>query len=182
MATPLTVSGFFARVKTSAAGALDDLSTDQFLVHLNEALVLRAEELRQMTPSLRSKTATITFTQQSPFVDVPEDFDRMGSFLVYPYEEGSEELSTPLPSGHFSLDGGQIRFTSVQNAGQKYKLFYTPLSNSYDADSQTITETADPRATTMLQNEIKALALAAREEGQPTSGVAHLLQQSNRTF
>jgi len=177
MPTPLTVQEFQSFIQKSAFGSMQDMSPDDFISYLNQAILNTYEKLTYYAPKVYSAKATISVNGFT--ADLPDDYNQEQEAELY-YDENVEVSGTMLPDELFSVIAGELRFTNKQS-GKTYYLRYTKEPNEYATSSEVVEETVSVRTKNVLLNEVKALYFDAVNEEAPTDAAENVAAKSARS-
>lgn len=172
--TAQTTSEFLTFIQNSARGRMADMSDTDFISFLNEALVLKYEELSRIVPSVYSKKTPITVSNAYT-ATLPSDY-KQGQVPALYTEENIEAWGALYPQVLYEVEAGVIRFYDETN--DTFYLRYT-ANESYYASGDTVAETIDSQARHMLMEAIKSLYFDAVEEGEPSGASQNAKQKAN---
>jgi hypothetical protein len=170
----LTTTQFLSQVQTSAFGRMSDMTESFFVNLLNQAIVNRYADLKRLVPSAYSAKTTITPSGYT--ATLPSDYKQSQTPQLYT-DANSEHWSALLNTDAYTVEAGELRFFNEQT--ETYWLRYSKKENQYSA-GDTIAETADPQATHILSEEIKALYDSSVNQGEATDAEQNALSKSNR--
>ena len=178
----LTVSQL--KIQTLAedlTGIISDITDDQFVVLLNQALIQKQSELKKDVPAVFQKTTTLALNGGYE-LNLPTDIDPDLTKTFNLFWDENRSRATIISRNYYRRFGDVIRFDWAQSNNKTIAIEYQAVSNMYDSATMTapVLETANPRASLYLRHEIRSLFYNSLQQNENSSAGANYGQMANR--
>lgn len=168
-------------ISEDLTGIMSDITDDQFVDMLNQALILKQNELKKDVPDAFQGTSTVS-SSDGYEIALPADIDpdKTKNFLLF--WDTNRSRTSIISRSMYRRFGNKIRFDWQQTTAQQYGLEYQKVLNTYSSASMStdVEETANPRASLYLRHEIRKLYFDALQQNEQSSAGINYAGQSNR--
>jgi len=147
-------------------------NADQFLIWVNMALVNRHEDVCVLYNKYTSDN--FTFSTKGYEYDLPTDWDGVSTISLYTDSDMHVDYDS------WDEEFGKHRFYGEQSASATYYRRYRTQPSEYDAMTDSILETINPRTRKILTEEIIAMYLASQNDLESSNAEQAALSKSNR--
>ena len=163
-------------------GIISDITDDQFVALLNQALILKQTEIKKDVPAAFEKTTTLVMGGGGYELTIPADIDPDKTKNSMLFWDTTRPRSSIVSRSVYRRFGNTLRFGGMQTVGAQFGFEYRSYINTYVSTTMgaSVAETEHPRASMYIRNEIRKLFYDSLQQNEQSAAGINYGGISNR--